>query len=341
MRKYTVMIIYGGEGYERDISQRSAEFFEKIKTDERLLTIFVYISADGRWYLSNDGACRDTRVLSPLIVCRGGVVSGGRFFGVDIAIPIMHGDRGEDGYIASYLWHNKIRSVGSPYYTASLLRDKVAVKLFAGELSVPTADFAFFPEGEIPAREELLKIAERLGFPLFVKPRRLGSSIGASRADDIDELCLSVQKASLDFCGGILIERAVSVLLEAECAYLEGIGGGKYAVGAVMTGGSAYSYERKYLTPEKTEVRADYPRSGEERDRIIEYSRALVRALGIRSLCRVDFFVCSDGEILFNEINHIPGFTEDSLFPRLMFPRGAGLSDWVYGVAQAAASEPW
>ena len=151
MRKYTVMIIYGGEGYESEISKNSACRFEKIKEDTRFLPTFVYISKDGRWYLSKGMSVTDSpSELLPLVLARGGFVAGGKYTGVDLAIPVMHGDRGEDGYISAHLWQFRIRCAGSPYYTASLLRDKAAVKLFARDIGINTADFAYFPEGKIP-----------------------------------------------------------------------------------------------------------------------------------------------------------------------------------------------
>ena len=341
MRKYTVMIIYGGEGYESEISKNSACRFEKIKEDTRFLLTFVYISKDGRWYLSKNSTVSDKPCeLLPLALARGGFVACGRYVGVDIALPVMHGDRGEDGYITSVLSHFGIRCYGSPYYTASLVRDKAAVKLFARDIGIDTADFAYFPEGYCPSSLELASISGRLGFPLFVKPRRLGSSVGASRVDAVEELIPAVERASMPFGGGVMIEKFVSAQLEAECGYLEW-DGARFAVGAVLTGGREYSYERKYLGSDGVAVTDDYPRGEREREEIIKRSSALVSAIGIRSMCRVDFFVTAVGEILFNEINLIPGFTADSLFPRLFFKTDTELADWLCYAVREAMPYKW
>ena len=343
MRKYTVMILYGGEGYEREISKKSAARFEKIQGDSRFLLIFVYISSDGRWYLSKNSVATDEpSELLPIVLVRGGFVAGGKYFGVDLAFPVMHGDRAEDGYISAVLSHFRIRCHGSPYYTASLVRDKAAVKLFAKNIGVDTADFAEFSEEKRPSREELARVADSLRFPLFVKPRRLGSSVGASRADDLNSLVSAVERASVPFSGGVIIERFVPSEIEAECGFLEDEGGVRFAVGAVLTGGREYSYERKYLGVDGIGAIDRYSRGDAERDAIIESSRRLVSTLGIRSMCRVDFFVTASGEILFNEINLIPGFTDDSLFPRLFFKSDTALSDWLcYTVGEAVADRRW
>lgn len=337
MRKYTVMILYGGEGYESEISKNSAAYFEKIKEDTRLLLTFVYISKDGRWYLSKNSRVTDTpSELIPLVLARGGYVAGGKYVGVDIALPVMHGDRGEDGYVSSVLSHFRIKCCGSPYYTASLVRDKAAVKLFARDIGIDTADFACLPEGNIPTKGELSEISWKLGFPLFVKPRRLGSSVGASRACNIDELITAVNAASMPFGGGVMIERFVSAHLEAECGFLDTADGPRFAVGAVLTGGLEYSFRRKYLGDDGIAVIDKYPGDDLERDKIIEKSRLLISALGIRTMCRVDFFVTRSGEILFNEINLIPGFTPDSLFPRLFFKDPPEIADWLCYTAESA-----
>lgn len=335
MKKYTVMIIYGGEGYESEISKSSACLLEKIKQDDRFLPIFVYISKDGRWYLSKKSTVSDDPCeLVPLVLSRGGFVSGGRYVSVDFALAVMHGDRGEDGYITACLSHFRIRSIGSPYYTASLVRDKAAVKLFARDIGIDTADFAYFPEGKIPTEGELSAIVRSLGFPLFVKPRRLGSSVGASRADNMAELISAVNRAGVPFSGGVIIERFVPARFEAECGFLEDAEGEKFAVGAVLTEGREYSYERKYLGLDGIRAIDHYPEDPSERDIIIERSRRLVEALGIRRMCRVDFFVTRDSRIIFNEINLIPGFTEESLFPRLFFGGDLSLADWLYRVCE-------
>lgn len=336
MEKYTVMIVYGGEGYESEISRSSASFFERIADDGRLSPIFAYVSRDGRWYLTR-GARVDDGGLKPMTLTRGGLVADGRYIKIDIALPVMHGDRGEDGYISACLSHFKIKCPGSPYYTASLVRDKAAVKLFARWLGVETADFTCYPEGVIPTESELSAVVRTLGFPLFAKPRRLGSSVGASRAENMAELSAAVRGAALPHGGGVLIERAVKCELEAECGFIEGVEGGRFAVGAVLTGGREYSFERKYCGEDNISAVDRYPRSDSEREEIIKRSRRLVSALGIKTMCRVDFLVTAEGEILFNEINLVPGFTEDSLFPRLFFGEKNAISDFICTLARQAS----
>ena len=341
MEKYTVMIVYGGEGYEREVSRDSARSLERIKQDNRLLPIFVYISEEGRWYVSKSGSVTDRlSELSPLVLSRGGFVSGGIYRRVDLALVMMHGDRGEDGYISACLQSFKIKCYGSPYYTSALVRDKAAVKLFARDIGIETTDFAYFPEGADPSLNELSCAVRKLGFPLFVKPRRLGSSVGASRASDVAELVLAVERASLPFGGGVLIERFVSADIEAECGFLEHPDR-RFAVGAVLTGGREYSYERKYLGVDGIPAENFYPRADSERDEIIKRSERLISALGIRGMCRVDFLVTGKGEILFNEINLIPGFTDGSLFPRLFFKSDSDMADWVFVAARSVSERAW
>jgi D-alanine--D-alanine ligase len=330
MRKYTVMIIFGGEGYESEVSVKSARFFEKLNSDARIFPIFVYISKDGRWYLSKNGKAELAPCdLLPLSLVRGGAVADGRYIGVDLALPVLHGDLGEDGFITAILLHHKIKCVGSTYCLSSLLRDKAALKLFAKEMGIPTCDFVFYPEGYSPSGAELDLVAERLSLPVFVKPRRLGSSLGASLVTARWDLENAFSAASLKRGGGVIIERRIDAEIEAECAYLSSYEE-KYAVGAVLTEGREYSFNRKYRGEDGIKTLLSYPRCWAEREKIVEYSNLLVRGLGIGGLCRVDFFVTRSGEIFFNEINHMPGFTEDSLFPRLAFSCDSDFCDWVF-----------
>ncbi len=322
-----IMLIFGGRGCEHDISVASAEYIYSL-TDKRLYGILpIYISREGEWLMSGktceslSAMCFD---IPATLTYRGKLAAGDTLFDIDAAIPVLHGDFGEDGTVQGALENVRIPYVGCDSITGALCSDKVYTKCVARELSIDTARHTVSRSGE--SASEFSERAEGLGYPIFIKPARLGSSFGASVARNKDELLASVQNA-YNFSERVLAEEYIDISAELECAYFSA--GGKRIfsdVGGIIPHGGFYDYESKYRRFDMATV-TDRAHIDECLGRaVVEYSEALADAIGIRQLSRFDFLLSKDGRLVFNEINTFPGFTESSLYPRLM--AGAGVSPY-------------
>lgn len=293
-----VALIYGGQGYEREVSILGfAHLFPIL--NEIYETLPVLIDTDGSWLYKNQ------RVFPTI----GGLYSieGKEYFPLDCALPLLHGNMGEDGIIQGALEVAQIPYVGCRSAVGAICRDKAIVKAVARSEGIPT----------LPHR--LLTAKDRPHTPCFIKPTCLGSSIGASAVTDDSELD-SALKMAFSVCDRVIAEPLLPDKRELECGYF-GIKGKELFTnpGEILTD-SFYDYERKYKKHTKTRIKADLPER--TADRIKDYSRQLVRALGVKQIARIDFFLSGD-EIYFNEINTMPGFTESSLYHRML--EGAGL----------------
>ena len=151
-------------------------------------------------------------------------------------------------------------------------------------------------------------------FPLFVKPSSAGSSVGASKAKNLDQLREAVAEA-FKYDKKVLVEEAI-VGREIECAVIGNNDPKASRVGEILSAGEFYTYDAKYKNPEsKTRVVEDLP--DETINKVRQYAIAIYKALDCRGLSRVDFFYSNEGEIVFNEINSLPGFTNISMYPML------------------------
>jgi D-alanine-D-alanine ligase len=258
--------------------------------------------------LSPDPTLRDVEVLD----AREGVRA---LLDVDVVFPVLHGAYGEDGTIQGLL-----EMAGVPYVGAGVLASAAAMdKEFARKLvaadGVPVGPYAVLRAGQsLPAAER-----ERLGLPVFVKPSRAGSSIGITKVHDWADLDAAVA-AAREVDPKVLVEAAVTGR-EIECGVLEGEHGGPPEASVcgeirILGGHEFYDFEAKYLEDVcEFDVPADLPAAVTERVR--ELSIRAFTALDCAGLARVDFFVTPELDVIFNEINTMPGFTPISLFPRM------------------------
>jgi len=315
--KKTVALIYGGEGKERGVSKRSAEALFSLIDKKKYEILPIFISDDGGWYVSE----RDpfgkfpTAAAKPTYPVRlhdkSGFLSAGKIIEVDLAIPILHGDFGEDGVIQGALDAAHIRYIGSGTVASAVCIDKYITKQIALSLGIPCAK-GILLDGE--AQDEAAYISEcNIGYPMFIKPTSLGSSIGAMRVDTREDFYKAYARAKS--YGRVLVEELLPVEYEIECAYFNN-GEREFfnPSGIITTGGETYDFDKKYRTKNTARVLDAPPEHAEE---ITEYARRLCRAIGIKDIGRVDFIITVSGEVYFNEINTIPGTTKTSLFPEL------------------------
>ena len=349
--KITVALLFGGRGYESEVSVAGAKFLLSRLDLEKFSLVPVYITGSGEWKTvsepqsalpSEDGrgyGDRAEEIITDLALGRLPCISlsptrrGGRsglafedgFIPVDVVFPLLHGDFGEDGIIQGALENARLPFVGQTTLTSAILSDKAYTKLVADHLGIPTADWTLGIRGsKYHSLSKTKRDAEkRLGYPLFIKPTGLGSSVGAGAAMSPEGFDAMFGLAASLGNGRVLIERHVKPIKELECAYFSA--GGKELftnIGEIAYGGEFYDYEAKYSEDSSASVGLCHGLTDEIRNTILDYSRRLVDYFGIRDLCRIDFFLTEDGLILFNEINAMPGFTSSSLYPALLSDAG-------------------
>ena len=322
MRK-TVALIYGGEGYEREISIRSAEGLLDFIDEKRFDVIKIEITKEGVWLLEKDG---DLRQAFPVrLECGGGFIHKGEATLVDCAIPCLHGDLGEDGNVQGALTSAHIPYVGEDVFSSALTADKAYTKFVADALNIPTAKWLLFAEKEDAS--EAKKLAESyIGYPMFLKSARLGSSFGAVPVLKKEDFCSAYKEVS-SFGTRMLCEEFVDIECEIECAFLSYDGKECFVPdGEIRPREIFYDFNEKYKNGSAATLSS---LDSEAKRRVVEYSRMLVRAIGIRSLSRIDFFLDKRGNIIFNEINSFPGMTKTSLYPKLTERLGLGRGEFI------------
>ena len=323
----TLALIFGGEGAERRISEISAaNVIEKIQGQLNLITIGI--SDSGNWFLfsgstseieSGEWIKSDNKTsIYPAIFNgqSGFYTNDGQIIKTDLAFPILHGDFGEDGIVQGALKCAHIRYIGSDVFPSALTSDKAFTKIIAEYLGIPTLPW-FIPQDK-RANDVRLEAERRLGYPFFIKPRELGSSIGASPVYTKRDFAAAFSEAMKASRGRIMIESFANVKLELELALFDD---GKHRFisnpGVVYSSGKFYSYSAKYNDQEspKTEASAHLDTC------VIRKTRSMAKRLAdfleLGNISRVDFFMTPLGEIYFNEINSIPGMTKTSLYPQI------------------------
>ena len=313
--KPTVALIWGGQGYEKEVSRRGIENILPLINKATYEVISVHIEPDGRWTL--DG--------KDILLAKGGIITAGGFRFVDCAFPLLHGDFGEDGRVQGALDCAGISYVGCDCMTSGICRDKLIVKAVAKSLGIKAlpATLVLRRDGIQSALKEAEEI---IGYPLFVKPCSLGSSIGASPARNREELILALD-AAFALADRVMVERLLSQKRELECGFLSVKGKELFTNPGEIICESFYDYNRKYGVNCASAVACAELRQ-DIKDRIKDHSKSLVRRLGVRDLARIDYFLSGD-EIYFNEINTMPGQTESSLYSKMLAAEGISSYDFV------------
>jgi D-alanine-D-alanine ligase len=296
-------LLHGGRSSEHPVSLASAEAVIGGVAAAGHEVLPVLLERDGSWRRP-DGL---PLTLTP----------GGGLLGADVAFPVLHGPFGEDGTVQGLLELLDVPYVGAGVLASSLCMDKVVFKDVLAAAGVPQVDYAGVPERHWRSAPEAVRAQlERLGLPLFVKPARLGSSVGIAKVRDRAGLDAALDAAFAH--DPLVIVEAFSAGTEVECAVM-----GLYEAEAsvpgevvLLKGAEWYDYEAKY-SHGGVELRVPAA--------IGEASAAEVRRLavdtflrvGCAGLARVDFFVERGGRVLVNELNTLPGMTATSAFPKL------------------------
>jgi D-alanine-D-alanine ligase len=352
MNKIRVLLLAGGQSEEHEVSINSARSVLQALPADRFEVTSIVISREGRWLPAPDSA----RALE-----RGSAATGGELVlhqassaeAFDVVFPILHGPNGEDGTVQGMLKLAGIPFVGSGVLGSALAMDKIMTKAVLESHGIPQVPYRLVTRHDFSSDPEAaLSSLHALGFPLFVKPANLGSSVGISKSRDASELRAALALA-------FELDRRVIVEIAAGSGPAHGTGSGPAhgtgsgkpreievgilgnddpqasPVGELTFESEFYDYDTKY-----TEGRAEMHIPANIPPEISDRARALAirafKALDCAGLSRIDFFYCEDGSLYLNEVNTMPGFTKTSMYPQLWRAAGVNYAELVSRLIELA-----
>lgn len=333
MAEKNIVVIMGGRSSEHEVSLVSAAtVVESINTDIYNV-IMVGITKDGQWKLIEsmdkvqDGSWvngHTQAILSPetgknalYLINKDHVDT----VNVDVVFPVLHGMNGEDGTLQGLLELAQIPYVGCGVLASACSMDKFYTKVIVDAIGVRQAKFVGVYRAQLKDMDTVVaRVEEALTYPVFVKPSKAGSSQGVSKAENRETLIEALQLAA-QHDSKILVEENI-IGRELECAVLGGVDAKASGVGEILAADTFYSYEAKYNNAESRTIVGPVLPEGKEEE-IRADAEAIFKALDCYGLSRVDFFLTNDtNEVVFNEINTLPGFTAISMYPMLWEAQG-------------------
>ena len=341
-----VAIICGGRSSEHEISCISAGGVLSAIDRTKYQPVLIGISKSGKWFLLDENASLTIKDgVLPAIPESGtsvaldatGFHSEGKNLNIEIVFPLLHGPYGEDGTIQGLLEMADIAYVGSGVLASAVAMDKFFAKqIFASHGIKVAAGFVIRASDWSRDKANLQKQADLLGYPVFVKPARGGSSRGTTKVKDATEFASAIEEAHR-FDPKALVEQEISGK-EIECAVLEIDGVPKASlVGQIKIDPKYdfYNFEAKYLDA-ATSIELPAPIAQELSDQIRAQAVEAFISLGCSGLARVDFFLTNNHEVIINELNTMPGFTATSVFPKMWAATGVGYTEVITHLLNAA-----
>lgn len=325
MKKSMLALVFGGETEEHAVSVQTAFSIIQHVDYSTYVVHPIYITKNGEWFehpavncpLPSSDLLTHTDRLTPIHDLMG------TFRSMDVVFPVIHGPNGEDGTLQGLLELLHVPYVGSGVLSSAIGMDKVMMKKVFAESGIPQCNYLSFTKARFEEDPQLAadKVATYLGFPCFVKPANLGSSVGITKVSEPEELT-----AAIDFA--FTFDRKVIIEEHVEGREIEiGVLGNEDVVlseiGEIILPGGFYDYASKYESTGSTQlmIPADLP--PHVKTRVEKTARYVFEALECSGLSRIDFFYQEEtGAILVNEINTMPGFTPHSMYPMLFAAKG-------------------
>jgi D-alanine-D-alanine ligase len=345
-KKLRIGVIFGGRSGEHEVSIRSAQAVIETLDKSKYEIVPIAITKEGNWLApaaatellpaatrrlfssrSLDGGTADVTIIGD--PSRSGLVrldTHGQAAGqIDVVFPVLHGTFGEDGTIQGLLEMAAMPFVGSGTLASACGMDKVTMKALFREAGLPICAYEWFLRSEWESDQEkvLRRVTKQLGFPSFVKPANLGSSVGVSKAVDKQSLIRAINLAAR-YDRKVIVEESVDGR-EIECAVIgndvpEASLPGEYVVHDEAA--RFLDYTEKYSSTGNVDFVVPARVSKAVVKRIQKMAAAAYQAVDASGLSRVDFFLKPDGELLVNEINTLPGLTDVSGFPKMWAASG-------------------
>jgi D-alanine-D-alanine ligase len=339
--KLRIGVLFGGRSGEHEVSLMSASSVIEALDKSKYNIVPIGITKTGKWIADGDplqalkdGAAVDQQsvhiVADPSQRALAAVAGSGarsKLNKLDIVFPALHGPYGEDGTVQGLL-----EMAGIPYVGASVLgsaagMDKAIMKALFRDRGLPMVDYMVRKRVEWRKEPEqtLNAIEQELGYPCFVKPACLGSSVGISKAHNRSELPVAMDEAA-KYDRKIVVEQSAEGFREVECSVLGNDDPIVSIPGEIVPSSEFYDYQAKYHNDDSTLlIPAPLPEATVQE--VQRLAIASFEAIDCCGLARVDFFVSQDGaEVLVNEINTLPGFTSISMYPKLWEASGLGMT---------------
>jgi len=353
-KRICIAVLFGGRSEEHDVSLLSATNVMAVLPPEKYDPLPVFVTREGRWLLSSfeDGVL--SRPTSGTVLC---LIPGGQGRAlavstnglcyekpkIDVLFPVLHGLHGEDGAVQGLAEVARVPLAGCGIFGCANALDKEIAKRLFNDAGIPTARSVTIHCGAVPAFDELI---EKLGKPIFIKPARQGSSVGVNRVSTNVHYEAALAEG---------FRHDTKLLAEAfvhgrkiECAVLEDAAGALLVsrTGEIIPAADRhgfYTYDAKYTDANGAvlKVPADLPQAIEDKVRAL--AEKAFRALGCDGMARADFFVTPDMQVLVNELNTIPGFTNISMYSKVVEVSGVCYPEIIdrlvaHGMARAGAT---
>jgi len=336
VKKLKVAVLYGGRSGEHEVSVVSAAAIFRHLDPSKYEPVPIEIERSGRWVLTG----RVPKALSPAdvqatepgahldVIEPTAAVSSS---GIDVVFPVLHGPYGEDGTVQGLLELANVPYVGAGVLGSAVGMDKAVMKMVFAARGLPQVAHVTVLRREWEHDPATLsaRVTRDLGYPVFVKPANLGSSVGISKVTSADHLADAIEHA-FQFDRKLVIEAGVPDSREIECAVLGNDSPEASVPGEVVVThpDGFYSYDAKYLDPNGATCRVPAEIPTETAEEVRRLSVEAFRALDLAGMARVDFFLSRrTGQLYLNEVNTIPGFTAISMYPKMWEASGLEFSD--------------
>jgi len=339
--KLNIGVIFGGQSGEHEVSRVSAYNVLRVINQEKYNIVTIGITKKGKWYLYSgdhekikDGSWEQD---SKNLIGDFSIFAHPEITKIDVFFPVLHGPMGEDGTIQGVFEMLNKPYIGCGVLSSAVGMDKVFSKIMFESVGIPTGNYRYFrkndwkkdPEGKLEEMEKAL------GYPIFVKPANMGSSVGISKAHNREELIAAIEEAFI--YDNKLIMEAFIKGREIECGVLDDGGMLRASIpGEVIPSKEFYDYEAKYSDTQDSKVVIPANISDEATEMIREYAVKAFEAIEGSGLSRVDFFLTEDGQVLINEVNTLPGFTNISMYPKMWEATDICYSDLVDKIIASA-----
>ena len=352
-RKTRVAVLFGGRSAEHEVSLQSARNVIDAIDDSRYETVLIGIDRAGAWFLNEESISLlhsdDPRLISlnqgnQTVSLLAGDTSGvlmdlqtsTMLAPIDVLFPVLHGPYGEDGSVQGLARLANVACVGSDILGSALGMDKDVCKRLLRDAGIAVARHVCIRRGGLTPQIRQ-QLQQEFGYPLYVKPVNMGSSVGVTKVSQPSELDAAVANA-LQYDLKVMIEQNIDGR-EIECAVLGNDDPIASAVGEIGTEDGFYSYEKKYIDGDAAKLIIPAELDAATLRRVQQTAVDTFRVLESRGMARVDMFLSPEGKIFVNEINTIPGFTAISMYPKLWLESGLSYTELVDRLIQLALEE--
>jgi len=352
-QKIRVAVLFGGRSAEHEVSLQSARNVIDAIDKEKYETVLIGIDRNGAWFLNDESMpllnSDNPRLIAlnkcqhPVSLIPGdqtGVLinpqSPAATQAVDVIFPVLHGPYGEDGSVQGLAKLANVPCIGSDILGSAINMDKDVSKRLLRDADIPVAHHLCLRRNDLTS-ELPTQVENSLGYPAYVKPANMGSSVGVVKVTQADGLLPAIESA-LQYDTKVLIEEEI-IGREIECSVLGNDDPVASTVGEIETSDGFYSYEKKYIDENAAVLIIPAKLDQTTLSRVQARSIAAFKVLECRGMARVDMFLTATGEVFVNEINTIPGFTAISMYPKLWQASGISYTQLIDRLIQLALQE--